>query len=148
MTSSKAQTVAEYLAEQPEERRKDIAKVRALVRKHLPKGFKECFQFGMISWVIPFSRYPITYNKQPLAVASLAGQKNYNALYLHGIYASEAERKRFEQAYKQSGKKLYMGKSCIRFGAVTELATDVIANTLARVTPDVYIAAYEAGRKR
>jgi hypothetical protein len=147
VTSSKAETVAEYLAELPEERRKDIAQARALVRRYLPKGFKECMQYGMISWVVPLSRYPVTYNKQPLAVASLAAQKNYSSLYLHGVYASDAERKRFEGAYKRSGKKLDMGKSCVRFTAFSELATDVIADTLARVTPEVFIAAYEASRK-
>lgn len=146
MVTSKALTVAQYLDALPDDRRKDIAKVRALVRKHLPRGFQECMQYGMISWVIPLSRYPITYNQQPLAIVSLASQKNYGSLYLHALYSSAAELKRFERAYRDSGKKLNMGKSCVRFRSVDELATDVIADSLKRVTVDDFIAAYEKSR--
>ena len=68
----------------------------------------------MISYVVPFARYPDTYNKQPLAVASLANQKRYMALYLMGIYADDGE-SWFQKAWKATGKKLDMGKSCVRF---------------------------------
>ena len=84
MVSSKAQTVPEYLAELPAERRAVIAAVRKVVRKHLPKGYVEAMNWGMICYEIPLKRYPITYNKQPLSYAALAAQKNNYALYLMG----------------------------------------------------------------
>lgn len=146
MVASGATTVAEYLKALPEDRRREIAKVRTLVRKHLPSVFKECMQYGMISWVIPLARYPETYNQQPLAIASLASQKNYASLHLLGVYAIEAERKRFESGYRKSGKKLNMGKSCVRFANCDDLALDVIADTISRVTVDALIGAYEASR--
>ena len=76
MAMSKAATVAEYLAELPADRRKEIAAARALVRKHMPKGYKEAMGYGMITWTIPLSTYTNTYNKQPLCYAALAAQKN------------------------------------------------------------------------
>jgi len=148
VVTSSATTVAEYLRSLPEDRRGHISKVRALVRKHLPKGFKECVQYGMISWVIPLTRYPVTYNKQPLVIVSLASQKYYASLYLMGLYSKPSELKRFERAYRDSGKKLNMGKSCVRFRSVEELATQVIADSLKRVSVDDFIAAYEKSRAR
>ena len=82
MVSSAAATVEAYLAELPPERRAVVATVRALVNAHLPEGYVEGMHWGMIGWVIPLSRYPVTYNKQPLIYAALAAQKNNYALYL------------------------------------------------------------------
>lgn len=146
MVTSSATTVAEYLRSLPADRRRDISKVRALVRKHLPKGFKECVQCGVIAWVIPLTRYPVTYNKQPLVIVSLASQKNYASLYLMGLYSNPSELKAFERAYRDGGKKLNMGKSCVRFRSVEELATEVIIDSLKRVSVDAFIAAYERSR--
>jgi uncharacterized protein YdhG (YjbR/CyaY superfamily) len=146
MVSSKAKTVTEYLAALPAAQRTELAKVRELVREHLPEGYEEHMQYGMISWIIPLARYPKTYNKQPLAMASLAAQKNHLALYLSCIYSSEADRKRFEVSYAKSGKKLDMGKACLRFKHADELATDVIGAAIARASVERFIAAYEATR--
>lgn len=104
MVSSAAATVPEYLASLEPERRKPIKGLRSLVRKHIPKGYKEVMQYGMISWVIRLSRYPVTYNGQPLAIASLASQKQYMSLYLMGVYGDPKHTKRFETAWKKSGK--------------------------------------------
>ena len=89
MASSKAATVAQYLAELPPERRAEIEKVRDLVNGALPAGYREGMGYGMIGWVIPLEDYPDTYNRQPLAYAGLAAQKNYNSLYLNCVYASK-----------------------------------------------------------
>ncbi len=86
MVQSKAQTVKEYLAELPPDRRKEIETVRKVILANLPKGYEECMSYGMIGYVIPLSRYPETYNKQPLAIAALASQKNYMSLYLMCVY--------------------------------------------------------------
>ena len=81
MAMSKAATVPEYLAELPADRRKEIAAARALVRKHMPKGYKEAMGYGMITWTIPLSTYTNTYNKQPLCYAALAAQKNCGSAF-------------------------------------------------------------------
>lgn len=146
MSAAAATSVTEYLTRLPTPERDIVASVRARVRKALPKGYEETLQYGMIAWIIPASRYPDTYNGQPLAVAALASQKRYFSLYLMGCYGSEAERERFEAAYAASGKKLSMGKSCLRFTRLDDVAWEAVEDTLARVTPELFIAGYEAAR--
>ena len=89
MVQSDATTVDAYLAELPPDRRVTVEAVRAVVLGHLPDGFTEGMQFGMIGYYIPLERYPDTYNGQPLAIAALANQKRYISLYLMGIYAND-----------------------------------------------------------
>ena len=139
-------TVKAYMDALPEDRRKAIAKLRAVVNKHLPKGYKEGIQYGMIGWFVPHSRYPDGYHcdpKQPLPFASLASQKNYMSLYLMCIYADAKHRAWFDKAWAKTGKKKNMGKSCVRFKSVDDLPLEVIGEAVARVPVDVYLAQYE-----
>jgi hypothetical protein len=145
MVTSKAATVPEYLAELPDDRRPSIEAVRAVILEHLPPGYEEVMQYGMISYVVPFSRYPDTYNKQPLAIASLANQKRYMALYLMGIYSDDGE-SWFQTAWKATGKQLDMGKSCVRFKRLDDLALDVVGAAIARTSVDEFIEQYERSR--
>ena len=146
MVSSKAATVADYLAELPADRRAEIKRVRDLINSVLPAGYREGMGYGMIGWVIPLERYPDTYNKQPLAYAALAAQKNSNSLYLNCVYASKERTERLKAAFATAGKKLDMGKSCIRFKKADDLALDAIAEEIASTTPDEYIRIYEEAR--
>ena len=139
-----ASPITAYLAKLPDDRRAAIKKVRATVNAHLPKGFEETLQFGMISWVVPFSILPETYNKQPLALVSLASQKSYMALYLMSVYGDPKLAAWFAKAYKASGKKLDMGKSCVRFKTLADLPLDVIGETIGKVSVESYVAAYRA----
>lgn len=148
MVSSQAQTVAEYLEALPEERRKVVAAVRKVVKKHLPTGYVERMEFGMIGYGIPLERYPHTYNKQPLSYIALAAQKNYYALYLMCLYSDDTRTKWFADAFKKAGKKLDMGKSCVRFKRLDDLPMDVIAQAVASVTPEEYIAIYESVKRK
>ena len=147
MVSSKAATPEAYLAELPPERAALISHVRDLVNAHLPPGYVERMSWGMISWEVPLERYPDTYNGQPLAYAGLAAQKNHCALYLNCVYASEARTARLREAWAAQGKKLDMGKSCIRFKKRDDLAAEVLARTIASVPVDAFIAEYEASRR-
>ena len=147
MVSSKAATPEAYLAELPSERAALISHVRDLVNAHLPPGYVERMSWGMISWEVPLERYPDTYNGQPLAYAGLAAQKNHCALYLNCVYASEARTARLREAWAAEGRKLDMGKSCIRFKKRDDLAEEVLARTIASVPVDAFIAEYEASRR-
>ncbi len=144
MVSSSASTVAEYLAKLPADRRAALSVVRRVIKKHLPRGFVETMQYGMVAYVIPLSRYPKTYNKQPLTVAALASQKNYLSVYLMGVYADPALARWFESSWAKSGKKLDMGKSCVRFRSAEDLALDVLGKVIARVTAEDLIAQHDA----
>lgn len=148
MASSKAKTVEDYLAELPPERREVVTAVRQFILRYLPEGYQETMNWGMISYEIPLERYPNTYNKQPLAYVALAAQKNYYSLYLMGVYADSDQEARLRDEFQQAGKKLDMGKSCVRFRKLDNLHLDAIAHAIAAVTPDEYIAHYEANRKK
>jgi hypothetical protein len=143
MVSSNASTVSEYLKELPPDRRKAISEVRKLIRANLPKGYKETMNWGMISYEIPLARYPNTYNKKPLGYLGLASQKNFMTLYLYGAYMDE---EKFKADYRKTGKPLDMGKSCLHFKKVDDLALDFLADTIAGTPPDKLIALYEENR--
>jgi hypothetical protein len=148
MATSKAATVEDYLDELSDDRRKAIAAVRKIILKNLPKGYVETMEWGMISYQIPLKTYPETYNKRPLMYAALASQKNYMSVYLCNVYANKASEKWFKDAFKKSGKKLDMGKSCVHFKTLDDLPLDVIGETIAMTPVKEFIRLYEASRKK
>ena len=145
---SQAPTPEAYLDELPQERRSALAAVRAVVLDHLPGGFDETMQHGMISYVVPLERFPNTYNGQPLVTASLANQKRHMAVYLLGIYGDEDTRSWFGERWAETGKRLDMGKSCLRFRSLDDLALDVVGEAIGRTTVDDLIASHERSRRR
>jgi hypothetical protein len=147
MPRSRATTVEQYLEELPPERRAVMDAVRRLVLKSLPKGYREGINWGAITYELPLERYPDTYNGQPLAYAALAAQKDYYALYLMGAYADPAVRKALEAGFKKAGKKLDMGKSCLRFRSLDDLPLHVVARAVASTPPEELIARAEAARR-
>lgn len=146
MVSSKAATVADYIAELPPERAAVVSHVRDLVNAAMPAGYREGMGYGMIGWVIPLEDYPDTYNGQPLAYAGLAAQKNHYSLYLTCVYASKERTERLKAAFAAAGKKLDMGKSCIRFKRIDQLDEDAIASEIASAKPQQFIRIYEQAR--
>jgi hypothetical protein len=148
---SKAATVKEYLAELPDDRRKAVEAVRKVIRKNLGKGYKEGMQYGMIGYFVPHNVYPPGYHcdpKQPLPFAGIASQKNHIGIYLMCIYSDESHQKWFRQTWAKTGKKLDMGKACIRFKKIEDVPLDVIGEAVARVPVEAYIEHYEANVKR
>lgn len=143
---SSAQSVDAYLAELPDDRRAAIEAVRVVILEHLPAGYRESMQFGMIGYGVPLERYPRTYNKQPLQLAALASQKRYMAVYLNTVYATSDEEVWFKDRFAASGKKLDMGKSCVYFRTLDDLPLDVIGEEIARWPVDRLIATYEEAR--
>jgi hypothetical protein len=148
MVSSATTTIEAYLAELAPERREVIATVRALVNANLPDGYVEGMNWGMISWEIPLSRYPLTYNKQPLTYAALAAQKNHYALYLMCAYADSQSERDLRAAYAAAGLKLDLGKSCLRFRRLDALLLPAVAAAIASTPLETHIARYEASRVR
>ena len=151
MLRSGADTVDSYLAELPEDRRAAIAAVRNVILENLPDGYEETMNWGMISYEVPLSTCPDTYNGQPLMYAALASQKNHMAVYLTGIYMDEDARKKFEAAYEASGKKLNAGKSCVRFRKLEDVPLPVIGESIAAFEVGDFVRrvqAIHAGKKR
>lgn len=147
MALSNAKTVGQYLRELPPEKRQVIGAVRKVVVQNLPKGYKESMNFGMINYTIPLKAYPETYNGQPLCYAGLSAQKNYYTLYLMSAYGDARQTAWIATEFKKRGKKLDMGKSCVRFKKLDDIPLDVIGEAIASTPPDAYIKRYEAARK-
>jgi len=146
MATSTERTPEAYIASLSDDRRGDVAAVAKIVRDNLPDGFEEGILYGMIAWYVPLERFPDTYNGQPLGLAGLASQKNYISLYLNSVYGDPTTEAWFRERYEASGKKLNMGKSCVRFKRVEDVPLDVIGETIARVDLDRFIARFEEAR--
>ncbi len=146
MATSSATSPEEMIAEAPPGRREALAAVYEVIRANLPPGYEEGMLYGMIGWYVPLERFPDTYNKQPLALAGLANQKNYMSLYLNSVYGNQETERWFHERFAASGKELNMGKSCVRFRKLEDLPLDVIGETIARTPVDKYIEYYEEAR--
>lgn len=149
---SKAATVDAYLAEVPEDRQKAMAKLRSVIKKNLPKGFKEGMGYGMMGWSVPHSIYPAGYHcnpKDPLPFMGIASQKNSINLYHMGIYANPKLLKWFQDAHaKASPKKLDMGKSCIRYKKPEDIPFELIGELASKITPQEWIEMYESAFRK
>jgi hypothetical protein len=161
MASSGAATVDQYLAELPEHRRALVGAIRDVVNANLPDGYQEAMQYGMIGWSVPHERYPAGYHAdptQPLPLAAVASQKHHVSLYLMGTYCGPTDPSSagepietdevawFRHAWLATGRRLDMGKSCVRFKKLEDVALDVVAEAIRRLPVDEYIARYEAVR--
>ena len=153
--TSKAKTVAEYLTALPEERRAAISAIRKVILANLPKGYEECMNYGMIGYVVPHSIYPAGYHcdpKLPMPFAGLASQKNHMSLYVMTVYSQSATEKWFRKAWVAAGKKLDMGKCCVRFKKLEDVPLEVVGELIGRVPVKEYLAyvekSLEANAKR
>jgi hypothetical protein len=145
---SKATTVESYLDELSEERKQAIIKLRDIIKKNLPKGFKEEMNYGMPGFVVPHSKYPAGYHckpADPLPFLSFASQKNFIAIYHMGMYADPKLLQWFTVAHgKASPKKLDMGKSCIRYKKPEDIPYELIGELASKMTVDDWIQLYES----
>jgi len=147
--TSNAKTVNEYIKGLPADRRAAISAVRKVVLDNLPRGYEECMSYGIIGYVIPHSIYPAGYHcdpKVPMPYAGLASQKNHMALYVMSVYGDNDTEKWFRKTWATTGKKLDMGKCCIRFKKLEDIPLDVIGKLIGRVSVKDWIAVAEQAR--
>jgi uncharacterized protein YdhG (YjbR/CyaY superfamily) len=145
----RATTVTQYLAALPADRRAALSAVRKTINDNLPDGYEEGMQFGMIGWYVPLSMFPAGYgenSKVPLPLVALASQKSGMVLHFLCFYGHPTLSTWFASEYKKSGKRLDMGKGCVRFKSLDDLALDVVGRTIARVPVAEHIANYQAAR--
>ena len=143
---SKADTIEQYLNELPNDRQAAIETVREVIRGNLPAGYEEVINWGMITYQVPLNTYPDTYNGKPLMYAGLASQKNHMSIYLIGIYIDEEIRRKFEDAYRATGKRYDVGKSCVRFRNLDELPLELIGQSIHLYEVDEFITRVKAIR--
>jgi hypothetical protein len=162
--ASSAKTVSAYLASLPADRRAAISAVRDVIRANLDAGYEEGIQYGVIGYYVPHRLFPAGYHadpKQPLPFAALASKKAHMSLYMMGVYCGCAEgevgetsdAKWFRQAWAKTGKKLDMGKACVRFKRLDQLPLEVVGEAIRRIPAKLYVERYlqvlaDAGRQR
>ena len=137
---SEAADVLEYLSGLPDDRRQAIEAVRGVILDRLPAGYEEVMNWGMITYEVPLSVYPDTYNGKPLMYAALASQKRHMAVYLTCLYSFEDLNKRIVDEWRSRGTRLDMGKSCIRFKKLDHLELDLVGEAIGAVPVDDYVA--------
>lgn len=143
---SDAGTVEEYLESLQPERREVVSAVRDVINEAMPHGYVEGMAFGMIGWTVPLERFPDTYNGQPLSYVGLAAQKRYYSLYLNAVYTGSAEEDEFRRRWEATGRKLDMGKSCVRFKKLDDLDLDLVSEVVASTSTDAFIQQYKQTR--
>lgn len=143
---SLAKTPKEYLESLPRDRASVISEMRRFILQHLPKGYVEVMEYGMLSYCIPLEKFPDTYNKKPLCVIALAAHKNYNSLYLNTVYMSPPLLTLLENGFRANNKKLEMGQSCINFHRSVDLHLPTLAEIIAAVPPSEFISLYKKSR--
>lgn len=143
--------MAAYLKELPADRREILEVVRKMILENKDSDIDEGMTYGMIGYYVPHRVYPDGYHcdpKQPLPFAGLASQKGHMSLYLMAAYGDEGEKKKLEEGFKKAGKKLDMGKSCIRFKKLDDLPLAVIGDAFRRMTAAKWIEVYEKEIKK
>ena len=148
MARSDAKTPEEYLAELPEPRREVVSRIRDVILENLPEGFEERMNWGMIAYEVPLDRYPDTYNGQPLMYMALAAQKNHFAVYSSGVYMSPQGEEWVKTEFQNAGKKLDMGKSCLRFRKLEDVPLEVIGKIARGHSVESFIAGSEAAKRK
>ena len=143
MPKTQPASAAAYLAALPDDRRTTISTLRDLVLKHLPPGYIEMIGYGVLTYGVPLSVYPNTYNGQPLLYAGLASQKHYCSFYLTCAYMDERKTAELKAAFAKAGKKLNMGKCCVRFRTIDDLPLPAIGKFIASVPMKAFIRRYE-----
>jgi hypothetical protein len=142
-----AATVQQYVASLPEDRRAAIEAVRKVILKNLDADYEEGMQYGMIGYYVPHRVYPAGYHcdpKQPLPFAGLASQKGHMSLYIMGCYSAPEQEAWFRKAWTDTGRKLDMGKACVRFKRLDDVALDVVGEAFRRMPARAFIAQYES----
>ena len=147
MFDGKSKTVEQFLDALPADRREVADELLALIRKSVPKGYAEAMSLGMVTWSVPLSVLPDTYNGQALWYLAFASTKAGFSLYLMSVYGNKEREAEFRAAYKKAGKKLDMGKACLRFRTIDDLALPAVKDAIKSVSMKQYVEMYRAVRK-
>ncbi|MCR9244245.1 MAG: DUF1801 domain-containing protein [bacterium] len=146
---SKAKTVDEYLKNLPDDRREALETIRKMFKKNIDKRIVEHMNYGMAGYSVPHKIYPPGYHcdpKLPLPYAGFASQKNHMSLYLFGCYMDSEDMDQLQAEWKKTGKRMDIGKSCIRFKKIDDVPLDVIGRAVKRMTLERFLGIYEAAR--
>lgn len=138
---SEALTVEAYLAALPAGRRATVEQLRGLVLANLPEGYVEAMNSGMICYEVPLAVSGDTYNGKPLMYAAIGNQKRHVGLYLCGISCIPEGEEKLRRSFAAAGKRLDMGKACLRLRDVGDLDLAAVAEAVSAVPPQRFVDA-------
>ena len=141
-------TVDDYVAALPDKLRKVAGPVVELLRSRMPAGYEEAVNHGMPTWQVPLSTQPTTYNGEPLGYVSLAARASGCSLYLVGVYVDAGQERRLREGFAAAGKRIDLGKSCLRFKRVEDLDLDTLGDVVAGTSPAEFVARHGQARAR
>jgi hypothetical protein len=145
---SDATTVVDYLAELPEDRRETISTVRDTILKNLPAALTETIACGMIGYVVNTDHSPKNCNGEPMILIGLSSGKAQCSLHLMALYMNPKAQESLRADFQRIGKKLDMGKACVRFKRADDLPLDAIGRIVAQTNPAAYLKMYEASHSK
>jgi hypothetical protein len=76
----------------------------------------------------------------------MASQKNYMTVHLMPLYGDRKTEGWFRDQFAKRGKKLDMGKACVRFTSLDDLPLDVIGAVVAKYPVDMWVSVYRQSR--
>jgi hypothetical protein len=143
-------TPAEYVKSLAPERQKVVKKLRQVLKKNLPKGFRETMGYGMLAYVVPHSLYPDGYHSasdKPLPFINIASQKQYVSLYHMGLYDEKLLGWLRREWPLHTEMKLDVGKCCVRMKRLEQIPYALIGELAGKMTPKQWIEKYETSRE-
>ena len=129
------------------DRARELARVRDAIRARVPRGYEEVELKGMTVWQVPLARYSDTYNGHAMWLAALGAPKSYLTLHFLPAYMSPGITGTLEKGFRAAGKKLDMGKGCIRFQQADDLELGVIGDVLASMSVDRWVEIAESAKR-
>lgn len=147
-----AETIEEYMAALPENRKEAVQRLHQVIVEQLPDGFEVGILGAMINYYVPLAVYPDGYHctpGKPLPFLALASQKAHIALYHMGIYMDQELHDWFVAAYQtQVPTKLDMGKSCVRMKNPKNIPYELIGDLVSKMSMERYIELYEKNHRK
>lgn len=139
-----AETVEQFLDALTPTRRDAAEALLATIRAHLPEGFEERINYGMVTWALPLGRTGLGaasgLGGGMLSLVSVADHGPYMALYVNCVEPGGEEA--LYARWRATGTPLETGARAIRFRDRSELALDVVAEFVAAASAASLLAAY------
>ncbi|GAA1389506.1 DUF1801 domain-containing protein [Luteococcus peritonei] len=151
MARQHATTLDDFFHQLPPQRLEPARELFRQIDENLDDGHELTMFCGMPTWVVPHSRYPRGHHTNPeLGVAriSLGNQGGHLAVYDMGLYADPDVLQWFVDEYRRTGWTPNMGRSCIRFTAMTRIPYELVGQLAARISLEEFITRYEANDPR
>ena len=139
---TKAESVEEYLAAVPEERKEMVEHLHALIQKAAP-SLKPYFASNMIG----YGKFKYTNYKKELLdwpIVALANQKNYVSVYVCAVKDGEY----LAEKYKEELGKVSVGRSCIRFNKLEKVNQKVLIKIVKEAVKSPGLVGAETHKKK